>query len=498
MVSPPITPEKLDRVINIQTPESQPCDKSPLTSIAITPKKLNFNESPYSKAKKLFMRGSSRNPFGDASNFVLTSREKEAELLNNYITESLKTFEPTSLYISGPPGTGKTAQVNAVLDSLIKQDIENANGMDKIHKISKFRISKINCMVVKSSQDIFESIHYDIFKTKTQKKNSIEDLKNVLASNTTMTIIVLDEMDNLINRNQQALFELFSWASNLSDTNPKVILIGIANALDLTDRFLPRLRSNRINPKLIQFLPYSAEQVKSIITWQLNTLVDKPGPITPIVHPAAIQLCSKKSASNTGDLRKAFDILVHAIELLETQTISKLSQNQIDEMTFITAPKVMISHIAKVCNNVFNFNFNEKLKNLNLQNKSVLCSLIKYEELLKFKMSKQGKNISANKRIFSSINSFYDHYSKELNIEKTIGTLKKEDFLEILTSLESGSLVSIDSNAGSKSLKGTGRSGSTNVGHFAVSANIPKLEVLKIVDDIGVLKRILNADVTTM
>ena len=64
-----------------------------------------------------------------------------------------------------------------------------------------------------------------------------------------------------------------------------------------------------------------------------------------IFHPGAIQFCCKKSASISGDLRKAFDICYKSIELVErscqgTDTINK----------------VMIQHVAKICMTSFGNN----------------------------------------------------------------------------------------------------------------------------------------------
>ena len=87
-----------------------------------------------------------------------------------------------------------------------------------------------------------------------------------------------------------------------------------------------------------------------------------------IFHPGAIQFCCKKSASISGDLRKAFDICYKSIELVErscqgTDTINK----------------VMIQHVAKICMTSFGNNENQ-LNNLNLLQKAILCQLFNYQK----------------------------------------------------------------------------------------------------------------------
>ncbi len=50
----------------------------------------------------------------------------------------------------------------------------------------------------------------------------------------------MDEIDRLVTKDQDVLYKLFEWPTMERST---VVLIGIANALDLTDRVLPRLKA---------------------------------------------------------------------------------------------------------------------------------------------------------------------------------------------------------------------------------------------------------------
>jgi cell division control protein 6 len=115
-------------------------------------------------------------------------------------------------------------------------------------------------------------------------------------------------------------------------------------ALDLTDRFLPRLKARKLKPQLLPFLPYTAPQIASIITTRLQSLLPENGErgtvaagYVPFLHPAAIQLCSKKVASQTGDLRKVFDICRRAIDLIESETKQKY-QESLDPEALMLSP----------------------------------------------------------------------------------------------------------------------------------------------------------------
>lgn len=76
--------------------------------------------------------------------------------------------------------------------------------------------------------------------------------------------------------------------------------LGIANALDLTERVLPRLKHGSCQPLLLHFPPYTREQIVTILRERVGE--------GAIVAPMAIQFCARKVAAVHGDLRKALDV----------------------------------------------------------------------------------------------------------------------------------------------------------------------------------------------
>lgn len=70
-------------------------------------------------------------------------------------------------------------------------------------------------------------------------------------------------MDQLDSKAQDVLYTLFEWPFL---PGSRLRLVGIANALDLTDRVLPRLHARpRCRPQLLHFPPYSREQLVAIV-----------------------------------------------------------------------------------------------------------------------------------------------------------------------------------------------------------------------------------------
>jgi cell division control protein 6 len=82
---------------------------------------------------------------------------------------------------------------------------------------------------------------------------------------------VLDEIDQLDSRKQSVLYTIFEWPSA---PDSKLVLIGIANALDLTDRILPRLQARLdLRPRLLHFAPYTKLEIVNILTERLKQVL---------------------------------------------------------------------------------------------------------------------------------------------------------------------------------------------------------------------------------
>uniref|UniRef100_A0AC34REU4 AAA+ ATPase domain-containing protein n=1 Tax=Panagrolaimus sp. JU765 TaxID=591449 RepID=A0AC34REU4_9BILA len=246
----------------------------------------------------------------------MIGRESEYELLKQTIEEGLKSKNPLSLYISGAPGTGKTATTKSVLKDLKNQ--------------KKFCSIFINCVKLTKRADVESAI---LAELELPTSKSVKDFKAVLNTLKKKVVIVLDEVDHLITRrNNTLLYEAYGWPR---DSNSKVIVVGIANSLDLTERLLPKLKIEGISPKTFIFQPYKTEQIIAILK---NYLKEQT------FDEKAIELCSRKVASQTGDIRIAFSIVdkvLHEIE--ETENVPTMPN-----MGLVTPKKNNVQSVAKL------------------------------------------------------------------------------------------------------------------------------------------------------
>ncbi len=129
-------------------------------------------------------------------------------------------------------------------------------------------------------------------------------------------------------------------------------MIGIANSLDLTERFVPLLASKGASPALLHFRPFEAQEIVSVIRDRLSGLQDRYDEEEPVVventasttetlalfTPTAVELLAKKIAGATGDLRKALDAARLAVEMVEGEQRKKaLAQMEADRVKAVSA-----------------------------------------------------------------------------------------------------------------------------------------------------------------
>jgi cell division control protein 6 len=378
-------------------------------------------------------------------------------------------------YVSGPPGTGKSALVTEVVSEF--QETENV------------RKAYVNCMSMKNSKDVYgmllDTFYQDVEIMEGEQLTTLQGMFVPRKRSNILYLVTLDEIDHLVSLDLEFMYKLFEWALQKSS---RLVLVGIANALDLTDRLLPRLKARNLKPQLLPFLPYTAPQIKAVVITRLKSLLpeaERDGDFVPFVHPAAIELCSRKIAGQTGDLRKALDIVRRAIELVETETIRKRQQMLSEEMpnspsrtplsennnlsspparspskhaaaatlrdlTMQTAPRASIAHLNKITSSTLGNGTNQRLKTLNLQQKAALCALVALEKRNRLAASNVMLTPSKNANAAPTVKKLYDTYCMLCRQETVLHPLTSTEFRDVIGSLETLSLISaVDSKNGS-------------------------------------------------
>uniref|UniRef100_A0A3B4XPZ2 Cell division cycle 6 homolog (S. cerevisiae) n=1 Tax=Seriola lalandi dorsalis TaxID=1841481 RepID=A0A3B4XPZ2_SERLL len=156
------------------------------------------------------------------------------------------------------------------------------------------------------------------------------------------TLLVLDEMDQLDSKAQDVLYTIFEWPYL---PQSRLCLVGIANALDLTDRILPRLQARpHCRPLLLHFPPYSRQELTAIVQDRLAQ-----ASADGILDASAVQFCARKVSAVSGDARKALDICRRAVEIVESDERKKATDSKAETK----ASRVSLPQVARVLSEVY-------------------------------------------------------------------------------------------------------------------------------------------------
>ncbi|KAL3313625.1 AAA ATPase [Cichlidogyrus casuarinus] len=186
----------------------------------------------------------------------LVAREAETKAIRSLLQSITKDMKNSAIYISGAPGTGKTATVTQ----------EVARFQSEFHACSIF----VNCMQVDTPSSIYQFIAERLSICLSSHKGvdaKLLALEQALDKRTTPLVIVLDEIDQLATRQQDVLYRIYEWPQRLKSP--------------------------------------------LIVTARLNSLASEGMKMEPM----AVQFCARKVSASSGDVRKALAICRRAVEL---------------------------------------------------------------------------------------------------------------------------------------------------------------------------------------
>jgi len=241
---------------------------------------------------------------------TLPCREGERKQIYDFVHESI-VAGPNSmgkcLYISGVPGTGKTATVREIIRVLRS---EARNGL-----IPKFNHVELNALRLQTPKHAYSTIAEELMgqKFSPEKGNIVLDkrFKEGKGSDGRVTVLILDELDLLVTRKQEVLYNIFDWPTHKKS---RLVVIGIANTLDVPERMLPKIAS-RLGSNRVAFAPYSWDQLKKIVTTRLESLEG----CSDAFAPSTLDLICRKVASVNGDARRALELARRAAEVAEAR-----------------------------------------------------------------------------------------------------------------------------------------------------------------------------------
>jgi len=285
----------------------------------------------------------------------LPHRENEIGNIVEIITPALSKNKPSNILITGKTGTGKTAVLNYIGKELKKED-PHENNCAFIY---------VNCEIVDNTYGILFNISNQIIKDQNNRipftgwslDRVYDTIIDHIDREDKVFIIVLDEIDRILLKSGEDIF-YFLTSMNEILKRSKVSVIGITNNAKFNEFLSPKIKS-RLGEEKVVFPPYKTEQLQNILKKRAELAFE-----VGIIDNAVIPYCAALSAQDSGDARKALDLLRVSAEIAERNGDVSVTE----------------AHVISARNRIELDAVVEVIKTLPVQSKIVLRSIIENHE----------------------------------------------------------------------------------------------------------------------
>jgi len=223
-------------------------------------------------------------------------RDPDLKLMARCLADLFTNGQARNLFIHGQPGTGKTACVKYVLSEVDRHASETNTAIQTVYVNAGKTRNPYYTMaeIVKQLGVNVPSAGWQMFRLK-QAFEGLLTAKSLL--------IAIDEVDSILFKEKEPLVYYLS-------RQPKTTLILISNDVDDVVK-LPERALSTLQPVLIYMEPYTREETAQILRERVGHACI-PSAITD-----NLLTMIAKAASNVGDIRFGFRVLLTAALLAE-------------------------------------------------------------------------------------------------------------------------------------------------------------------------------------
>ncbi|XP_060062194.1 origin recognition complex subunit 1 [Erinaceus europaeus] len=278
----------------------------------------------------------------------LPCREQEFQDIYNFVESKLLDHTGGCMYISGVPGTGKTATVHEVIHCL--QQAAQTND------VPPFQYIEVNGMKLTEPHQVYVQILQKLTGQKATANHAAELLAKrfrTRGSSQETTVLLVDELDLLWTQKQDVMYNLFDWPTH---KEARLVVLTIANTMDLPERIMMNRVSSRLGLTRMSFQPYTHSQLQQILLSRLKNL--------KAFESDAIQLVARKVAALSGDARRCLDICRRATEICE----------------FCEKPNssglVTVAHLLEAVDEMFSSSYITAIKNCSVLEQNFLRAIL--------------------------------------------------------------------------------------------------------------------------
>uniref|UniRef100_H0V4L6 Origin recognition complex subunit 1 n=1 Tax=Cavia porcellus TaxID=10141 RepID=H0V4L6_CAVPO len=279
----------------------------------------------------------------------LPCREKEFQDIYNFVESKLLDQTGGCMYISGVPGTGKTATVHEVIRCL--QQAAQAND------VPPFQYIEVNGMKLTEPYQVYVQILQKLTGQKATASHAAALLAKQFCTRGSpqeTTVLLVDELDLLWTHKQDVMYNLFDWPTH---KEARLVVLTIANTMDLPERIMMNRVSSRLGLTRMSFQPYTHSQLQQILVSRLKHL--------KAFEDDAIQLVARKVAALSGDARRCLDICRRATEICE------FSHQKQDSPGLVT-----VAHLMEAVDEMFSSSYITAIKNSSVLEQGFLRAIL--------------------------------------------------------------------------------------------------------------------------
>ncbi|WP_339106493.1 orc1/cdc6 family replication initiation protein [Haloterrigena salinisoli] len=247
----------------------------------------------------------------------MVGRDDELEAYHTALQPAINESQPDNVFLYGKTGVGKTAATKFLLDRLesaseqhdvsISTHVVNCDGVDTSYRVAV---------------ELVNSFRDDKISETGHPRSKVYDLMwDSFDDHGGLFIIVLDEIDHL--QDDSLLYQLSRARENDNISDARVSVVGISNDLTYRDTLSPKVRSS-LCERSINFPAYTADELEEVLRQRQSIAFQED-----ILADGVIPLCAAFGAQESGDARKALDLLLKAGDIANEENAEMVREEHV-------------------------------------------------------------------------------------------------------------------------------------------------------------------------